>query len=98
MEGEMRKVAAFLDIPIDESKWEKIVYHCTFDYMKRNATLSTPMGGAIFNGGAEVFIHKGTNGRWKDILTPEDIEMYEKRAVAELGEACAHWLATGTYI
>ena len=52
----------------------------------------------MFNGGAEVFIHKGTNGRWKDILTPADIEMYEKRAVEELGEACAHWLATGTHL
>ena len=40
MEGEMRQVAAFLDIPIDESKWEKIVYHCTFDYMKTKRDLT----------------------------------------------------------
>ena len=98
MEGEIRRIAAFLDIPIDEHKWEKIVYHCTFDYMKHNATLSTPLGGVIFDGGAKVFVNQGTNGRWKEILTAEDIEMYEKRAVEELGEACAYWLANGTHL
>jgi len=53
------------------------------------------MGGAIFDGGAEVFINKGTNGRWRDTLTKDDIELYEARAIEELGAECAHWLATG---
>src|SRR3546814_1948914 len=34
MPGEIRRVAAFLDIAIDESRWEAIVEHCSFDYMK----------------------------------------------------------------
>jgi aryl sulfotransferase len=95
MEGQMRQIAAYLDIPIDESRWDDMVLHCTFDYMKKNATASTPMGGAIFDGGAEVFINKGTNGRWRDTLTKDDIELYEARAIEELGAECAHWLATG---
>ena len=95
MEGQMRKIAAFLDIPIDESTWGKIVRHCTFDYMKHNATLSTPLGGAIFDGGAEVFVNKGTNGRWRDTLTQDDIARYERTAGEQLGEVCAHWLETG---
>ena len=97
MEGQMRKIADFLEIPIDESKWEKIVYHCTFDYMKENATLSTPLGGAIFDGGAAVFVNRGENGRWQDVLTDEDKKQYEARAIYELGEECAHWLATGEF-
>ncbi|MEJ2643864.1 MAG: sulfotransferase domain-containing protein [Gammaproteobacteria bacterium] len=93
MPGEMRRLAAFLDIPIDEARWDAIVEHCSFDYMKRNATRSVPLGGAFWDGGAEAFIHKGTNGRWRDVLSAEEIQRYETRAQAELGEACARWLA-----
>ncbi len=95
MPAEIRRTAAFLEIPIDESKWDEIVEHCSFDYMKRNATQSVPLGGAFWDGGAKTFIHKGTNGRWTDTLTPEENQSYEKRAVEELGPECANWLAKG---
>lgn len=95
MPGEIRSIAEFLDIPINESNWDAIVEHCGFDYMKANATKSVPLGGAFWEGGAQTFVHKGNNGRWRDILTAEDSARYEARAVAELGEDCARWLATG---
>jgi len=95
MPGEIRKIAAFLDIKIDESMWKTILYHCSFDYMKANATPSVPLGGAFWDGGAEQFIHKGVNGRWKDTLSEVDSQQYENLAVAKLGERCAHWLKTG---
>jgi aryl sulfotransferase len=53
------------------------------------------MGGALWDGGAQVFVNKGTNKRWTDTLTADDIEQYEKRALEELGPECAYWLATG---
>ncbi len=93
--GQMRRLAAFLDIPIDETRFAAQVHHCTFEYMKANATPSVPLGGAFWDGGAETFIHKGENGRWRDLLTPDDSAAYEARARRELGDACARWLATG---
>lgn len=95
MPAEIRKIASFLDISIDESKWEAILEHCSFNYMKNNATKSVPLGGAFWEGGAKTFIHKGTNGRWKDILSKEESEKYEKIAAEKLPAECAHWLATG---
>ena len=95
MPGEIGKIAAFLDIPIDESKWDAILEHCSFGYMKKHADKSVPLGGAFWDGGAQTFIYKGTNGRWRDKLTAQDIAAYEARAQAELGEDCARWLATG---
>ena len=71
-----------------------MVEHCSFAWMKANATKSTPLGGA-WDGGAEVFINKGTNGRWRDVLTLEDNNRYETIAREQLGEECARWLATG---
>ena len=93
MPGEMRRIARFLDIPIDETKWPDIVEYCTFDWMKQNATKSVPLGGAFWDGGAETFINKGVNGRWVDTLTAADAAEYEARTVRELGPECAHWLA-----
>jgi aryl sulfotransferase len=93
--GQIRRIAAFLGIPVDESKWDAILEHCRFDYMKRHAAKSVPLGGAFWDGGAQVFIHQGQNGRWRDRLAPAESRAYEERARKELGEDCARWLATG---
>lgn len=95
MAKQIRRIAEFLAIPIDESKWEIILEHCSFSYMKQHATQTTPLGGAFWNGGAKTFIHKGTNGRWRETLTAQESQLYEQIAQQQLGEACAHWLATG---
>ncbi len=95
MPGEIRKIAAFLEIEIDESMWDTILHHCSFDYMKAHATPSVPLGGAFWDGGAEQFIHKGVNGRWKDTLSDVESKKYENLADAALGEECAQWLASG---
>lgn len=90
--GEMRRIAAFLEIPLDEARWDAIVEYCSFDWMKKNAVKSVPLGGAFWDGGAETFINKGVNGRWMDTLMAEDSAEYEARAVAELGADAARWL------
>ena len=95
MPGEIRKLAEFLDIEVNEDTWGDVLLHCSFDYMKANATKSVPLGGAFWDGGAQTFIHKGTNGRWRDVLSDNDQSQYDARAVEELGEACARWLKSG---
>ena len=93
--GQIRRIAAFLDIPVDEPTFPRIVEHCTFDWMKANAAKAAPLGGVFWDGGAETFIHKGTNGRWRDVLSPEESRAYEMLALTALGPDCAQWLATG---
>jgi len=95
MGGEIRKIASFLDIPIDETKWDDIMLHCSFDYMRNMATGTIPVGGAFWDSGAKSFINKGVNGRWKDRLTSEESSNYERVAVDKLGKECAEWLKTG---
>ncbi|MEQ1591985.1 MAG: sulfotransferase domain-containing protein [Thiobacillaceae bacterium] len=95
MPGEMRRIAGFLGIPIDKARWPSIQEYCSFDWMKKNATKSVPLGGAFWDGGAEVFINKGVNGRWADTLSTQDVAEYEARAQRELGAECARWLAHG---
>lgn len=93
MPGEIRRIAEFLAIPIDESRWNNILEHCSFDWMKKNAVKTVPLGGAFWDAGPEVFINKGVNGRWNDTLSADDSKKYEQMAEAELGATCARWLA-----
>jgi aryl sulfotransferase len=95
MRGQMRRIAAFLDVSIDEATWPDILEYCSFDWMKAHATKSVPLGGAFWDAGAQVFINKGVNGRWSDVLTAEESAEYEARALRELGPECARWIATG---
>ena len=95
MPEEIRRIANFIETPIDETMWESILLHCSFDYMKANASMSVPLGGAFWNGGAETFIHKGLNDRWRDVLSPSDVSKYVQTAEVELGKNCAYWLESG---
>ncbi|KAL6072735.1 Sulfotransferase [Balamuthia mandrillaris] len=96
MPGQIRRIAEFLDIPIQEDKWPAILEHCSFEYMKAHAEQAVPLGGSVWEGGAQTFIHKGTNKRWYEELTEADGREYEEKAVAELGEECAEWLKGGS--
>ncbi|MBI1199026.1 MAG: sulfotransferase domain-containing protein [Phenylobacterium sp.] len=95
LEGEMRKIAAFLGVELAENVWPKAVEHCTFDYMKAHAAQFAPLGGMPWEGGADTFINKGVNGRWRDVLSAGESAAYETMAVEKLGADCARWLATG---
>lgn len=95
MGGEIRAIADFLDIPIDQAKWPAILEHCSFDYMKAHADKSVPLGGVFWDGGAKTFINKGVNGVWRDVLGVEEVQKYDEMAARNLGPDCAHWLATG---
>lgn len=95
MEREIRGIAAFLGIAVAPEAMAAVLEHCSFDYMRDHGDKTVPLGGAAWEGGARTFVHKGVNGRWRDTLTAADNALYEERARHELGEACAHWLATG---
>ena len=95
LEGGMREIADFLEIALPEDRWPVVTEYCSFDYMKAHAEKSAPLGGIMWKGGAKDFINKGTNGRWRELLTADDLAAYEARAEAELGKDCARWLAHG---
>ena len=92
--GQIEEIADFLAIPIDPAQRDAIIEHCTFDYMRRKAIeLNRPDPG--LKGAAATFFHKGTNGRWRDVLSDEDIARYEAYAAAQLTADAARWLETG---
>jgi aryl sulfotransferase len=98
MPGEIRRIARFLEIDIDEEKFPAIVAHCTFDYMRTHSSEHSPVLGQIFQEGGNTFFHKGTNGRWRDVLSAADVQKYERITNQRLTPECAHWVATGDIV
>ena len=91
--GEMRRIAEFLDIEVTPAQWPAVVERCTFDAMKaRGEEIGTFWN---FEGGVQSFLFKGTNGRWKDVLTEVELAAYERKVSEILPAECARWLAEG---
>jgi aryl sulfotransferase len=93
LEGEMRRVAAHVGIEVAEGSWPALVEAARFESMKGDgARLLGPMD--RFAGGTDSFLYKGSNGRWRDVLTGEDLLLYEKVAAA-LDPGLRVWLEGG---
>ena len=48
----------------------------------------------IFEGGIDRFLFKGTNGRWKGVLSDDDLALYEQAATT-LEPGLRAWLERG---
>ena len=96
LEGQMRKLAAWLNIAVPHDRWPSVVHACEFETVKANPEkVVGEMINVSFKGGGDTFIHKGTNGRWKDVLTPDELELYHQAMARTLSPDCARWLEIG---
>jgi len=93
--GEMKRIADFLGIETPSELWPSLVEAAGFEAMKRDGAALLPGIEMAFNGGHDTFINRGTNGRWRDVLTENDIALYRKRESAELSPGLARWLENG---
>jgi aryl sulfotransferase len=92
--GEMHRIGDFLDIAVPDAAWPAVVERCTFESMR---TRGSALGDfeRFFDGGAKSFLFKGTNGRWRDVLTPEELATYAARVAEVLPPAAGLWLERG---
>jgi len=95
LEAEVRRIARFLEIEVPDRAWQVIVRNCSFAEMKAKGEWFAPNGGVPFKGGAQSFFHKGTNGRWRDILSADELRLYDAAASRELTPPCRTWLEQG---
>ena len=92
LQGEVLRVARFLEIDVPTEALPAIMDSVTFATVKRNAESIWPGMEDSFQGGAQTFFYRGTNGRWKTILTDDDLELYQAAVGRELSPECAEWL------
>lgn len=94
LSGEMHRIADFLEIDVPAALWDATVERCTFEFMRENGDKVGPFD-MMFEGGAKGFIFKGTNGRWRDVLTSDELARYQKRASECLPDEAVEWLEHG---
>ncbi|ORY28923.1 P-loop containing nucleoside triphosphate hydrolase protein [Rhizoclosmatium globosum] len=74
LEGNVRRVAAFLEQDLIDDEIKNVVHQSSFAYMKQNEAMFQPSDAILVPGH---FINKGTNKRWKDLMTSEEVQAFE---------------------
>lgn len=95
LDGEMRRISEFLDIPIDAAVWPSLVEAARFESMKSKADELMPNAKQIWQGGGNTFLNKGVNGRWRGVLDPRDLALYDARVKKEFSPELAKWIENG---
>jgi aryl sulfotransferase len=94
LDAQMHRVAEFLGIAVDEPIWPDLVARCSFQAMKQHSDEIADFD-ARFVGGADAFLYKGTNGRWRDVLTAEELAAFDRRANERLPTDAFAWTTHG---
>jgi aryl sulfotransferase len=92
--GEMRRIAEYLDIDVPEAQWPEVVERCSLERMRDES--GNAAAELLMEGGAASFFFKGTNGRWRDVLTPAQLERYDRLVADGLPSDAAEWLEHGS--
>ena len=95
LEGEMRRLAERLVINVPDDAWPRVVARCSIEEM-REAHRGLEQLDHHFDGGADRFFHKGTNGRWREVLTDEQTTAYEAMVSARLADDVRGWFERGS--
>ena len=93
--AEMQRVADFLGIEVADEIWPGFVEAAGFDAMRRDADMLLPMARGMWDEGPQRFLHKGTNGRWRDVVAEADLATYDAKVKAAFSPSLAAWLQDG---
>jgi aryl sulfotransferase len=95
LDGEMRRMASALAIPINETNWDALVDAARFDNMKAKADQLAPdVDWGAWADNAR-FFNKGTSGQWRDVLDEDDLMIYQDVLEKRLEPELAKWLQDG---
>jgi aryl sulfotransferase len=89
LEGEMRRLAARLDITIPDETWPSLVKAATFDQMRADADRIQPLGGLKDNA---AFFRSGISGAGLALLSRDEIARYELRTAQLASADMLAWL------
>ena len=91
--GEIKRIADFLDIEVSDEALTAIVQHTSLSAMRQRSQEDGPH--PVWKEGANTFFFKGTNGRWREVLSDDELAMYETTKSQVLTPECARWLEQG---
>ena len=86
----------FSDIDVSKDSWPALVATVGFEAMRNEARGTEDPMAMTWKGGADTFFYKGDSGRWRGVLAPDDLALYETAASA-LDLALRMWLEGGRH-
>lgn len=92
---EVRRLADYLGITIDETLFPQILERISFGSMRENFANIEPMADMLWKEGAKTFMNKGTNGRWRGFLGPVELALYDTAVTRGLAGEAAEWMENG---
>jgi aryl sulfotransferase len=95
VEREIVRVARFLEIDVTPEAVASIADASSFSTMKEIADKMDPGASKIWKNGGSTFFFKGTNGRWKGVLSEDELALYRNALARVLPADCAQWLENG---
>jgi aryl sulfotransferase len=95
LDGEMRRIAEFLDIERDEAIWPSLVRAAGFEAMKAAGDQLMPYTRTMLAEGSKRFFHRGESGRYQNLFTDDDLTAYATKARSELTPGLIAWLSGG---
>jgi aryl sulfotransferase len=93
---EINKIANYIGVNITNNQVKALADYTSLKNVKTNIDKLFPGGYKLFKNGADTFFHKGVNGRWKNILTEKDEELYHRVSNSIIDKDCSEWLTSGT--
>jgi hypothetical protein len=93
LSGEMRRLAARLDITVPEAKWPSLVEAATFKQMRATADRIQPLRDA--DGASQDqagFFRRGASGDGPALLTDDELAVYHTRAAQVAPPDLLAWL------
>ena len=82
---------------IPEDAWPPLLESVGIDTMRERARGDGDRASLIFEGGAGRFFYQGSNGRWRDVLTDDDLALYDA-AAATVEPFLRAWLEGGRHV
>lgn len=98
LDGEMRRIATFCGIDVAPEIWPSLVAAADFAAMKRDGAALLPSAAMAWEGGADRFLNKGTNQRWRDVLSDDDLAAYEAAEARLMPPGLRAWSAQGRLV
>jgi hypothetical protein len=94
-EGEMRGLAARLDIKVPEDRWPALVEAASFAEMRRRADRVAPDTANRIWKSTAGFFRRGTSGQWRDVVDDATLAHYTARVRELAAPDLAAWLHSG---
>jgi aryl sulfotransferase len=95
LDAEMRRVAAFLDIEVDEKIWKLLVIAAGFEAMRAAGDQLMPYTKRMFVEGSRRFFNKGVSGRGREVFDEDMLALYDSNLRGECSPSLAAWLEHG---